>query len=132
MRGLFGSIEMSCEPARSTLEERPFPGRPPSVVRKTPRSLVRAPGVAERGDVDDSGFVGMDLDLADVAGVLQPDIAPGAAAVVGPVDPVAVRDVAADRRFAGPGVDDVGIGLGDGERPDRRGLEEAVGDVAPR
>ena len=47
------------------------------------------------------------------------------------VDAVAVGDVDADRRLAGAGVDDVPVGGRHGQRPDRSGREEAIGDVLP-
>src|SRR5262249_1931544 len=41
------------------------------------------------------------------------------------------RDVAADRRLARAGVDDVGVRLRDGDRADGGGAEVAVRDAAP-
>ena len=73
----------------------------------------------------------VDDDVADVARVRQADVLPGPAAVGRPVDAVAVRDVAADRRLAGAGVDDARVGVRDGDRADGGGLEVAVGDVLP-
>ncbi|GBD16895.1 hypothetical protein HRbin26_01805 [bacterium HR26] len=67
----------------------------------------------------------------DVAGVAQPDVLPGAAAVGRLVDAVAVGDVAADAGLAGADIDDVGVGLADGDSADRGALEVAVGDVLP-
>ncbi|MEI2616302.1 MAG: hypothetical protein V9F06_01525 [Thermomicrobiales bacterium] len=61
----------------------------------------------------------------------QPEVLPGLAAVGGLVDAVAVGDVAADGRLAHADVDDVGVGLGNGDRAHRGALEEAVGDVPP-
>ncbi len=92
---------------------------------------VGAVGVAESSDVDEIRVGGVDADLADVAGALQPEVAPGAAGVGGAVDAVAVGDVAADGRFAHRGVDDVRIGGAEGQPADGCALEEAVGDVFP-
>ena len=77
-----------------------------------------------------SGLVRVDRDAGDVARLGQAQVAPGLAAVVGLVDAVAVRDVAADAGLARAGVDDVRIGVGDRDRADRGG-EEAVRDVLP-
>ncbi|MEZ4572624.1 MAG: hypothetical protein R2849_20375 [Thermomicrobiales bacterium] len=43
--------------------------------------------MAERRDVDEVRIVGMNLDIADVAGVLQPDVFPGPATVGALVTP---------------------------------------------
>ncbi len=111
--------------------EHPLPG-PTAVAGAEDAALrVASPGVAERRDVDDVGVAGVDDDVGDVAGVGEADVGPGAAAVGRLVDAVAVRDVRADRRLAGAGVDHVRGGLGDGERADRGGAEEAVRDVLP-
>ena len=92
---------------------------------------VRAPGVAERRHVDEIGIARMHADAADVAGVAQPHVGPRAASVIGAIDAVAVRHVAADARLAGARVDHARLRGRDGERADRGGLEEAVGDVLP-
>ena len=92
---------------------------------------VRPEGVAEGGHPDDVRVVGVDADLADLAGLAQAGVAPGAAGVGAAVDAVAVGDVGADGRLAGAGVDHVGVGRGDGQRSHRGGGEEAVGDGAP-
>src|SRR5262249_5223001 len=93
--------------------------------------LVRPPGVAERRDPRDVRPGGMDQDVADVARVAQADVAPGAAAVAGAVDAVAVRDVAADGGLAGAGVEDARLRGRDGDRADGGGAEGAVRDVLP-
>ena len=93
--------------------------------------LVGPEGVAERGHVDQVRVPWMDANAADVAGVGQADVAPGRAAVGRPVDAVAVRDVHADARLAGAGVDDVGIGVGNRDRAHRGGPEVVVRDVLP-
>ena len=130
MRGLVGSIERSTAPARSLLKST-LPGAA-AVARAEDAALaVGAPGVAEGGDVDEVRVGRVDADAPDVAGVAQADGSPGAAAVGGPVDAVAVRDVAADAGLAHADVDHVGVGRRDGERADGGGLEEAVGDVLP-
>src|SRR5690606_15947197 len=93
--------------------------------------LVRSPGMAKGRHVDDVRVVGVDGDVTDVAGVLQTHVLPGLAPVGGFVDAVTVRDVAADVRLAGTNVDDVGVRLRDGDCPDGRGVQVAVGDVEP-
>src|SRR5215471_8437076 len=56
---------------------------------------------------------------------------PGLAAVVRAIDAVAARDVAPDARFPHSDVDDVGVCVGNGNRADRRGTKEPIGDVGP-
>ena len=90
-----------------------------------------AEGVTECGHVHEVGVVGMDADAGDVPGVLEPQVFPGGARVVRAVYAVAVGEVDADAGLAHAGVYDVGVGLGDGDRSDRRGIEVAVGDVLP-
>ena len=61
----------------------------------------------------------MTLPMAWVS--LQPDIFPGLSAVERFVDSVAMRDVAADASLSGSYINDVGIGLGDGDAADVAG-----------
>src|SRR5258708_19587796 len=75
----------------------------------------------------------MDDDGADVAGVLQADVAPGLAGVAGTIDAIAERDVAADAGFAAADINHIGIGFGDGDGADGRGgllFEEGIPGVA--
>ncbi len=92
---------------------------------------VRPPGVAEGRDIDDVRVLRMDADFADMAGRGEAHIAPRLAAVGGLIDAIPMRDITANRRLAHPRIDDVRVGLGDGNRADRRRGEEAVRDVAP-
>src|SRR5260370_32094110 len=55
----------------------------------------------------------------DMTRVTQAHIGPGLARLRGLVDPIAIRDIAADARFAAACVDYVGIRIGNGHRPDR-------------
>ena len=64
--------------------------------------------------------------------LLEPDVRPGLAGVGRLVDAVALEHVAAQLGLAHPDVDDVRVRLGDGDRADRGGLEEAIGDGTPR
>src|SRR4029079_9210000 len=73
----------------------------------------------------------MHTDLADVARVAEADVSPGETGVGRLVDAIAVCDVDANGRLASPRVDDVAVGGSDGQRTDRRGLEESVADVLP-
>ena len=73
----------------------------------------------------------MDADAGDVAGVLEAEVRPGCAGVVGAVYAVAVGEVYADAGLAHARIHDVGVRLGDGDRADRGGVEEAVGYVLP-
>ncbi len=87
---------------------------------------VGSPHVALRGDIDEVRVLRMNSHARDLVRVLQTDVLPGLPAVGGLVDAVAVRDVAADGRLPHPGVDHVGVGLGDADRADRPGLEVLV------
>ena len=88
-------------------------------------------GVTERRDVDGIRIVRVDPHLADLPGVGEAEVAPAASAIGRAIDPVAMGDVAPDRRLAHTRVDDIGIGRRDREGPDRRALEVAVAHVAP-
>ena len=85
----------------------------------------------EGGHVNEVWVVGMDADAGDVTGVLEAEVLPGRAGVVGAVYAVAVGEVDADACLAHAGVNDVGVGLGYGDRAHGGGVEVAVGDVLP-
>ena len=87
---------------------------------------------AERRDVDDVGVGRMDADLRNHAGIGERHVRPRLAGVDRLVDAVALHDVAADARLAHADVDDVGVGLGDGDRADRGAVNLAVGHRRPR
>jgi len=92
---------------------------------------VGAGHVAEGADVDDVGVLGVNAGAGDLAGIGETEVGPSAAGVDELVDAIAMGSVAADGLFAHAGVDDIGIGLGDGERADGAGFEEGVGDGGP-
>src|SRR5690606_22354397 len=71
---------------------------------------VRAIDVPEGGHVDGLGILRVDSHAGDVARVLQAQVGPGVAAVVGAVDAIPGDDVAADAGLAHPDVDDVAVG----------------------
>jgi len=87
--------------------------------------------MTERRDVDDVRVVRMDNDVADMAGCREAHIAPCPATISGLIDAVAVRDVAADGSFARAGIDDIRVGVRNGQRADSSGCEEAIRDVLP-
>ena len=131
MRGFVRSSARSIAPARSLRNSTLLPVAP-AVLRPEHAPLgVRAEGVAQRRDVHEVGFLRMDLDPADVAGVGEPHVRPRLPAVGRLVDAVAVDDVDPDRRLAGAGVDHVGVRRGHGERADGGRAEVAVRDVLP-
>src|SRR5690606_37497364 len=68
---------------------------------------------------------------ADRHRLLEAHVRPGAAAVGGLVDAVALDDVAAQLRLAHADVHDIGVRLGNGDGADRGGLEEAIRYRAP-
>ena len=113
-------------------EQHAFP-RLPAVAGAVDTTLVvGAEGVAEGGDVDDVGVARVDAHPPDLARVAQAHVLPGAPRVHRLVDPVPVRDVAADTPLAHAGVEHVGVRLADRDRPHRAGAELAVGHVRPR
>ena len=87
--------------------------------------------VAHGGDVGDVGVFGVDLDGADLLGVGKAHVLPGLAGVGGLVDPVAVGGVAAKVGLAHAGVDDVGVGVRDGDGADGAELDLFIGDGEP-
>src|SRR5205814_2451175 len=100
-----------------------LPGLPAVPGAEDAAHRVRTMRMPEGRDVRGIGILGVDPDLADVAGVLEPEVGPGLAAVGGAVDTVAVRDVATDAGLAHPGIDDVRVGCGHPDRADPRPLE---------
>ncbi len=96
--------------------------------------LVRSPQRTPTGDVHDVRMFGMDQDTADVAGLLEPFVLPGLAAVLGLVDTVSPRHAAPVPRLSRAQPDDTGVGRGDGDRAERRGVavgEDRLPDHAP-
>src|SRR5262249_6728781 len=73
------------------------------------------------GDVDDVGVARVDQDFADVLGVLEADVLPGLAAVVGAVDAVAVGDAALAVVLPRTDPDDVRVLRVEGDVADRVG-----------
>src|SRR5262249_47592506 len=92
---------------------------------------VLPPGVAQRGDIDDIGIGGVYDDIADVARIAQARVAPGASAVGGFIDAVAMGHIATDGGLAGTNVKHVGGRGSHSYGADSRGVKEAVGDVLP-
>src|SRR5437899_730409 len=85
--------------------------------------------MAESSDEHDIGIRGMDDDSADVTRVFQSNVIPCFAGIVRAIDAIAERDVTANAGFAGANIDDVGIGIGDGNGPNGGGalfLEEGI------
>ena len=98
MRGLVGSIdEVDARRRASLMKSTCSQVAPPSVERKTPRSAVRAPGVAERRDVDDVGVAAGGRGRWPMWRVSRrPTLRQVRPPSVDLVDAVAVGDVAAD------------------------------------
>jgi hypothetical protein len=93
--------------------------------------FVRREGIAEGGDVNDVGIGGVDANGRDLAGVAQTGEGPSLARVRGFVDAAADRDVRADLRRSGAGVDDVGIRERDFDCAHGADGEIRVRDVLP-
>ena len=87
--------------------------------------------MAQSRNEDNVGVVGVNADAPNVMGVAQTGIVPGLAAVAGLINAVTVRNVQTDGRFAGAGVDHIGVGRGYRQRADGRTGEKTVGDVLP-
>ena len=73
----------------------------------------------------------MDADLGDAVRLAEADVLPGLTAVAAPVHAVAGQDVAADAGLAGADEDEIGVGLADRDRADRRSGDLEVGDGIP-
>ena len=80
--------------------------------------VVGSVRVAERGDVDEVGIVGVHADFRDVAGIRQTEVVPAFAGVGRAVHAVAVGHIAANTAFAHANVNDIRIGGGDCQGPD--------------
>src|SRR5690606_20751333 len=113
-----------------TLIEHLLPGN--AAIERAVHSapLVAAPGVPQRADEHDVRVRWVDLDVTDVAGIGQPHVAPGSAAVGRLVDTIAVRHVAADVGLAGAHVDDLRVRGGDCDGAAARRLPDAAGTRA--
>jgi hypothetical protein len=130
-RGVLG-VERQIDRARVLVpKENPLPG-PAAVPGSIHPSLrIGAVRVAEGRDVDQVGVAGVNQDAADLPAVFEADPLPARPAVIGPVHPVAVRDVGAHVGLARARVEDPGVRRGDRESPDR-GDRLAVEDRSPR
>ena len=87
--------------------------------------------MSHRGDIRDIRVFRVDTHAADLPRIAQADMLPVFACVGRFVNAVAMRDVAANRRFAHPDVDHVGVRKRNVDRPDRAGLDEFVRDRLP-
>ena len=83
--------------------------------------LVRAVGMAERGDEQAIRVLRIDRELRNLLRVAQAEMRPGLAGVGRFVDAVADGEVRARQPFAAADVDDVRIGRRDGDPADRSG-----------
>ena len=77
--------------------------------------------MAQSCDEHSVGVPGVNNDRADVLSVAQSNVLPGLSAIKRFEHSVAIGHIAADAGFAGPGVNDVVVGIGNGNRADRRG-----------
>ena len=107
--------------ARVLVDEEDLAPGPPAVLGpEEPALAVPAEHVAERRDERDVGILRVDQDAPDRARIRQADPAPGGSAVVGPVHPVAGRDVVARLDLARADVDHLRVRWRNRERSDRR------------
>ena len=126
--GVHGQVDRACPLAP---EQDALPRAASVRGAEDPPLRVRAEGVSQRRDVDPVGVARVYAHPGDVPRVVKADVLPRGPGVGGPVDAVAVGDVAADARLAGAGVHDRWVCVGDSDRADGGGAEEAVGHVAP-
>ena len=85
---------------------------------------VRLKGLAYGAGKDNVRIVGINDDVADVAGQRQAHVPPSASGVGRFVDAIAHRcGLADDERLACAGPDDIGIGRCDGQRTDRGDID---------
>ena len=129
--GLFGSMRKIDRARFRPAREYLLPGRPAVGGFENAALIVRAELMPQRGYEDDVRIARIDEHFADLLGIFESDVLPGAAGVGGFVDSVAWRRVAADAGFAHARIDKVGIGFGDGDRADIAVGELAVGDGDP-
>ena len=95
---------------------------PAAVLRPEDAPLgVRAVGMAEGGDEDPVGVLGVHDDHGNLLGVAQAQVLPGLAAVRGAVDAVAGGEVGPLQAFAAAHVDHLRIRRRHGDGPDRTG-----------
>ena len=87
--------------------------------------------MAQCGHENDIRVTRIHDDRADLLGLFEADVFPGAAGVSGFINAIAGGRVAADASLAHAGVDDIGIGFGDGERADGTGCDLTIGDREP-
>ena len=108
--------------------------RAPAVGRPIHSALgVRPIRVAECCDEETLGIGRIDVDVRDHLRLVETQMRPGAAGVVGPVHAVAGREIGTDDAGAGTDVDDAGRRGRDGDRADRAGrfvVEERLPVVA--
>src|SRR6185503_14676197 len=108
------------------------PGLAPVFRSKNSALIIRSPDVTQRRDVDEVRIFRMHANAWYLTRVVEAQVLPGLAAVGRFVHAVAVRNVAANRRFAHAHIDCVWIGIGQSDRPNRtRPKNRAVSDRLP-
>jgi hypothetical protein len=112
-------VELEVDRAGGVVHEQDLVPRLPAV-RGLEESTVATRDVcrAERGDVDDVGAAGVDVDRPDLLRLLEPHVAPRLAGILRHPHTVAVRHVAADARLATANPHDVGVFRIDGDGAD--------------
>jgi hypothetical protein len=81
--------------------------------------FARTIDMAEGRDIGDVGILGMNAYAPNLAGVAETGEAPGLSRVSRFENAVTVGDVAANRRFSGANLDDVGVRFAHGDAADR-------------
>ena len=92
---------------------------------------VGTEGMAERRHVGAVRVGGVDADASDRVGVGEAEVAPGLPGIVRAVDAVALEDVGAELHLAHADVDDVRVGGGHRDRPDRGAAHLPIGHRGP-
>ena len=118
--------------ARGIVEEEDLPPGA-AAVRGAEYATLRIGSecVAHRCDVDAIRIARIDAHRADLLRTRETEVVPREPGVGGAVDARAIREVLAELRLAASCVDDIRIGLRDGDGADGRDVGAPVGDVVP-
>ena len=131
MSGSAGSMTRSTAPVCSSRKSTFSQVRPPSVVRKTPRSGLGPKGWPRAATYTRSGVVRIDADAADRVGIGEAEVPPALPGIVGAVDAVALEDVGAELHLAHADVDDIRVGRCHRDRADRGAADLPIGHRSP-
>gem|GEM_PF-1421543 len=112
-------------------EEDPLPAVSAVGAPEDAPLLARHAVLPEGRHIDDVRIGRMNADLRYSVRFPEADVLPGFAPVAAPVDAVPGQDVAANAGLAGADEDEIGVGLADRDRADRRRADLEIGDGIP-